>query len=101
MSSLTGVGGTFCASHHTPEGVLHGHSYQVWAYFPDGDARGLQGALRRELDRLDHSHLPDELAWGEAIAEHLGHMLGAAKVRVTRPLEMIEAEWTAQPLIQR
>lgn len=93
MTKITGVGATFCASHHSPEGVLHGHSYQVWAYFEGGDARDHQGRLREAVGALDHTHLPPELAWGEAIAERIGTELGALRVKVTRPLEMIEAEW--------
>lgn len=93
----TGVGGIFSASHDTPEGVLHGHSYEVWAWFPAGeDARDLQARLIEVLAELDHSHLPDELAWGEALAEHIaGRLPGAIEVEVRRPLERIGARWTA------
>ena len=93
----TGVGGIFSASHHTPEGVLHGHSYEVWAWFPAGrDARELQEQLGAVLDELDHQHLDDELAWGEALAEHIAARLpGCTEVEVRRPLERIGARWTA------
>ena len=92
---LTGVGGIFSASHNSPEGVLHGHSYEVWAWFPQDDARELQQKLGAVLDRLDHTHLPDELAWGEALAEHIGGLLpGCCEVEVRRPLERIGARWT-------
>ena len=92
---LTGVGGIFSASHNSPEGVLHGHSYEVWAWFPQADARGLQEKLNEVLAALDHSHLSDELAWGEALAEHLARQLpNCVEVEVRRPLERSGA---AQP----
>lgn len=95
---LTGVGGVFSASHHTPEGVLHGHSYEVWAWFVAGDdARNLQSRLHEVLSVLDHAHLPDELAWGEALAEHISKQLpGCREVEVRRPLEKLGARWMAQ-----
>lgn len=91
---LSGVGGVFSASHNSPEGVLHGHSYEVWAWFPQRDARGLQQRLHAVLERLDHTHLPDELAWGEALAEHIAAQLpDCHEVEVRRPLERIGARW--------
>lgn len=94
---LTGVGGIFSASHNSPEGVLHGHSYEVWAWFPQADARDLQERLNEVLAALDHSHLSDELAWGEALAEHLARQLpNCVEVEVRRPLERIGAKWTAR-----
>jgi hypothetical protein len=93
---LTGVGGIFSASHHSPEGVLHGHSYEVWAWFPQSDARELQRKLEDVLKSLDHTHLPDALSWGEALAEHIGSRLpGCCEVAVIRPLERIGARWRA------
>ena len=93
----TGVGGIFSASHHSPEGTLHGHSYEVWAWFPGGrDARELQDKLNAVLAELDHTHLSDELAWGEALAEHIAVRLpGCIEVEIRRPLERIGARWTA------
>jgi 6-pyruvoyl-tetrahydropterin synthase len=96
---LTGIGGIFSASHNSPEGVLHGHSYEVWAWFPQADARELQERLNEVLAALDHSHLSDELAWGEALAEHLARQLpNCVEVEVRRPLERIGAKWTAREL---
>ena len=95
---LTGVGGVFSASHRSPEGVLHGHSYEVWAWFAQGeDARRLHALLDEVLKALDHTHLSDELAWGEALAEHIAKQLpGCREVEVKRPLERIGARWSAQ-----
>jgi hypothetical protein len=95
---LTGVGGVFSASHESPEGVLHGHSYEVWAWFPRGDARDLQAGLNRVLQELDHTHLPERLSWGEELAEHIGGRLpDCLEVEVRRPLERIGARWIRDP----
>jgi 6-pyruvoyl-tetrahydropterin synthase len=95
---LTGVGGIFSASHHSPEGVLHGHSYEVWAWFPQADARDLQQRLEKVLAAIDHTHLDDDLAWGEALAENIAARLpDCLEVEVRRPLERIGARWRKDP----
>ena len=96
---LTGVGCVFSAAHHTPEGgQLHGHSYEVVAWFLAGeDARILQSRLIAAVRPLDHSLLPPELASGEALAEHIGRGLeGCVEVEIRRPLERIYARWRAE-----
>jgi 6-pyruvoyl-tetrahydropterin synthase len=91
---LTGVGGTFCASHNSPEGVLHGHSYEVRAWFRKADARPLQKRLQDVLAKLDHSHLAGDLVWAEEIAESIAHDLpGCVEVEISRPLERLYARW--------
>lgn len=95
----TGVGAVFSAAHHPPEGgALHGHSYEVTAWFEAGqDARLLQARLADVVAELDHTILPDTLASGEAIAEHVGRRLaGCIEVEISRPLERIHARWTAR-----
>lgn len=95
---LTGVGCVFSAAHHPPEGgALHGHSYEVLAWFEEGaDARELQARLAGAVEPLDHTVLAPELASGEAMAEHLGRSLqGCVEVEVRRPLERIYARWSA------
>ena len=64
------------------EGVLHGHSYEVWAWFLQADARDLQRRLDDVLANLDHTHLDDELAWGEALAEQTDLLVEAIDVVV-------------------
>ena len=96
--TLTGVGCVFSAAHHPPEGGdVHGHSYEVVAWFNAGeDARTLQAQLAAAVHPLDHTVLPPELASGEAIAEHLGRSLdGCVEVEIRRPLERIYARWRA------
>ena len=95
---LTGVGCTFSAAHHPPEGgELHGHSYEVTAWFEAGeDARVLQARLAAAIEPLDHKVLPPELASGEAMAEHVGRSLdGCFEVEISRPLERMYARWRA------
>lgn len=97
-TTLIGVGGTFCASHYSPEGVLHGHSYEVKAWFAwDGprDARCFKAALDVLLKQWDHTVLPDHLAWGEEIARAVGTLAGCVEVEVSRPLERYYARWRA------
>lgn len=92
--TLTEVGGTFCASHHSPEGQLHGHSYEVWAGWHGGDARDHMASLTAVLALYDHTHLPPKLAWGEPLAKAIGEALpGCVEVLVARPLERIRARW--------
>ena len=91
---MTGVGGVFCASHNPKGGgTLHGHTWQITAWFPLSDAETQRARLQDYLKRFDHSHLPDELTWGEDLAERIGLDLGALRVRCDRPLEHIYAEW--------
>lgn len=91
---LTGVGGVFCASHNSPEGALHGHSYEVRAWFRKDDARTLQADLAIVLGQLDHTHLPGEIAWAEDLAERIAHRLpGCVEVEISRPLERLFARW--------
>ena len=95
---LTGVGDIFSAAHQPPEGGdVHGHSYEVTAWFAAGeDARLLQARLAAVLEPLDHTVLAAELASGEAIAEQIGRNLaGCRQVDVSRPLERIYARWIA------
>jgi 6-pyruvoyl-tetrahydropterin synthase len=97
MTKYSGVGGVLSVGHTGPEGVAHGHSYEVVAWYRHGhDARLLQSYLKVVLDKLDHTVLPDELRLGENIAEHIGTQLpGCVEVEVNRPLERIYARWTA------
>ena len=95
---LTGVGGIFSAAHQPPEGGdLHGHSYEVIAWFEAGqDARVLQSRLAAALEAFDHKVLGPETASGESIAERIGLSLaGCRQVDVRRPLERIYARWIA------
>jgi 6-pyruvoyl-tetrahydropterin synthase len=93
---LTGVGATFCASHHDLlSQQMHGHSYEVeaWFAFPEPrDARAPQEALKALLRVWDHTVLEPELASAEAIAAAILQLLPhCVDVRVSRPLERLYA----------
>ena len=97
MTKLSGVGGVLSVGHNSPEGVAHGHSYEVVVWYRFGnDARLLKNHLDTVLGKLDHTFLPDELRLGENLAEHIGGMLpGCIAVECNRPLERIYAKWEA------
>lgn len=95
---LTGVGATFCASHMSPEGEMHGHSYEVVAWFTFDqrqDARVRKAALERVVSAWDHKVLPADMAWGEDLARAVGTLAGCVEVEVRRPLERFYARWSA------
>ena len=93
---LTGVAGHFSATHKSPEGKWHGHTWYVKAWFRNKhrlDARVMQASLNTMLARYDHSELPDNLAWGEDIAREIATLVNCVEVEVSRPAEGIYANW--------
>ena len=97
---LTGVSATISAAHYSRDGNLHGHTWQVVVWFnhtPDLDAEHLNHQVRAYVNaNFDHGLLPDELAWGEDLAERIGTDLHAIAVDVSRPLEGIFAKWVRE-----
>jgi 6-pyruvoyl-tetrahydropterin synthase len=96
-ASLTGAGWFFSASHRDPvRRELHGHSYEVVAWWPaaDGlDACVLQERLKTALQSLDHTTLPDEITRAEDVAFVIGALLiDAVRVDISRPIERIFCE---------
>lgn len=90
---LTGVTEVFSAAHRDPEtGALHGHDYQVTAYFPAKPIVRMEfrrEALREALCSVDHQELPAELWSAEALAEAFLWALSShrcCKVTVARPM---------------
>jgi 6-pyruvoyl-tetrahydropterin synthase len=97
MQSLTGAGWYFSASHRDPvRQELHGHSYEVVAYWPTHpprDAMVLQETLKGVLLGFDHKTLPDEMTRAEDIARAIGSLMdGCVRVRLMRPVERLEAD---------
>lgn len=97
LSDLTGAGWYFSASHRDPvRKELHGHSYEVMAYWPaqpPRDAMVLQWTLRDVLKGFDHKTLPDEMTRAEDIARAIGSLIdGCVRVRLMRPVERLEAD---------
>ncbi len=96
VKCLTGVGWYFSASHRDDvRKALHGHSYEVTAWFdhsPPRDAMVLQAKLRMVLEAFDHKTLPDELTRAEAMAGAIMHLTEACGVELARPLERLYAK---------
>ena len=99
MTKLTGIGFVLSVAHNSPEGVLHGHSYDVTVWYRFGhDARALQRQVEAARAPLDHTLVSDELQLAENLAEYLGKQLpGSVAVDCNRPLERIYARWEATP----
>ncbi len=104
---LTGVGAVLSASHRDQvTGQVHGHTWEITAWFIyDGTDQSIRKyQLNEVVDSLDHRCLPDKIAWGEALAKHIGthmpHGYGygdpaCVAVEANRPLERIYARWEA------
>lgn len=92
-----GVGGIISCAHRDPEtGALHGHTWEIIAWFgKDADARHRAAQLSAVLNELDHTTLPDRLAWGRQIARHVAEKIGwpCCRVEVKRPGERFYAVW--------
>lgn len=95
-SDLTGAGWHFSASHYdNVRQELHGHSYEVVAWFradPPRDAVVLQETLKAVLTGFDHKTLPPELSRAEDIARAVMSLLvDCVGVDVSRPVERLYA----------
>lgn len=90
--SFTGVTSILCAAHRSREGVLHGHTWEITAWWEgEPDAVGKRADLDHYLTIFDHAVLADGLAWGESLGRAILIGLGCAKVEVRRPSERIYA----------
>lgn len=94
---LTGVGFVLSVGHNSPEGVLHGHSYDVTVWYRFGhDVRALQRLAETVRHKYDHAVIPDALQLAEKLAEEIAKDLpGCVAVDCNRPLERIYARWEA------
>lgn len=93
-----GVSGHFSAAHRSRDGMMHGHTWKVLAWFdaaPGADAIVYKAMLDGLLKHWDHTTLPDELAWGEDIARAVGQLVNCVEVIVSREPEGIYARWVA------
>ena len=90
MRSTIGVREVISIAHRPRGGgPLHGHSYEVTAWFDGGqDAVPLKARLKAVVDELDHTELGDDLTRAEDIGAWIGARLPGCKiVDVNRPLE--------------
>jgi len=92
MKVMTGAGAILCAAHRDRGGNMHGHTWEVTAWWADKpDALAKQAALTEYLAFFDHSILADSVAWAEDMAQRIMEDLGCAKVEISRPLERLYA----------
>lgn len=95
VATETGVGAILRVAHRaTTGGAVHGHTYEVVAWFTNGDALDRQAQLEELLKPLDHTTLQPGLSTGEQIALYvLGQLrfFGCVEVEIRRPLERIYA----------
>lgn len=100
--AVTGVRWHFSASHRRPNGAFHGHTWQVRAWWGEGECADLlRSRLKSALRRFDEKQLPDDLSRGEdlarAIAEELDHYsppgICCLAVELAREPEGIFARW--------
>lgn len=90
----TGVDGVICAAHEDEKGQMHGHTWEVQAWFDAGDdAQVHKNSLFLALEDLDHSVLPKHLISGEALSAEIINRLGerCRRVLISRPKEGIHA----------
>lgn len=92
MKTLTGVTGIISAAHRSVDGNLHGHTWEIKAWWYSGEcAVSLKNRLTDYLKIFDHTVLGNTTSWGEALGAAIIHGLGCCKVEVSRPLEGIFA----------
>lgn len=92
MKTMTGVGGIICAAHTDANGRLHGHTWEVIAWW-DGrpDAVSCQVKLNEVLSEFDHTRIDDEISWAEEFGSRIISILKCKRVEINRPLERIYA----------
>lgn len=92
LEVLTGASAVISAAHRARDGNLHGHTWEVTAWWAEGgDAVASQKTLQNYLKLFDHTVLGDDHAWGEALAKAVCLGLKCKKVEVRRPLEGLHA----------
>ncbi len=92
LKVLTGASAILCVAHNAPDGRLHGHTYEVTAWWTGQPcALESQAALTNWLSKFDHQQLPLGMSRAEDIASQCLMALGCVAVDVARPLERIFA----------
>lgn len=92
LKVLTGATAILCAAHRSREGVMHGHTWEItawWTGMPDATVK--QDDLNKYLSVFDHAVLADGLAWAEKLGEAILIGMGCERVEVRRPLERLSA----------
>jgi hypothetical protein len=91
MKIRTGVSAVFCAAHKSREGKIHGHTWEILAWWDSGPETPCAVQKKKELEEylsvFDHTVLADGLSWGEYLGKAILHGMQCCKVEVRRPLE--------------
>lgn len=84
------------AAHCGDDGVMHGHTWRVRAFwnYTGQSALDLKARLERCCDELDHTVLVHELRRAEQLAGYIGRVTEAVRVDVWREAEGMGASWT-------
>lgn len=92
---FTGVGCILDAAHKSKDGVLHGHTWEIeaWWLWDGTGACERQAQLNNLVAAHDHGLLQPEIAWAEQMAEHVGEMLGCESVEIRRDGRRLFARW--------
>lgn len=107
VTKFTGVGTILSAAHRDQRtGKIHGHTWEITAWFKWAgvDQAVHLHCLNEIIKTLDHTCLPDAVAWGEQLAEYIGNQLNlpwcngppltsCVAVDVSRMGERIYARW--------
>jgi hypothetical protein len=96
VSALSWVDTHLCAAHKGDDGVMHGHTWRVRAFwnYTGQSAVDLKDRLERCRRELDHKVLPHELRRAEQLAGYFGRVTEAVRVDVWREAEGMGATWT-------
>jgi hypothetical protein len=92
LKVLTGASAIISAAHRSTDGHLHGHTWEVTAWWSGTPcAVEKQAELTKYLSIFDHTVLGDDARWGEALAQSIMVGMGCERVEVNRPLERLRA----------
>ena len=87
---LTGAGAIFCAAHVDRKNRMHGHTWEVIAWWKGKpDAVQKQQQLAEYLAFFDHSILAPSVSWAEDLAAIIKSDLGCDSVDINHPLERL------------
>jgi hypothetical protein len=96
LKVLSGADAVLSVAHYSPEGMLHGHTYTIRAWWIN-DAEGEMCVIKKQSDLnnwalvFDHAVMPKEFIRAEQLAVKCIKDLGAIRVEVMRPQEGIYA----------
>lgn len=92
MKVLTGARGVLSAAHRSRDGIMHGHTWEIVAWWTgEPDAVEKQRELNDYLKVFDHTVLADGVAWAESLGRAMCMGLECVKVEISRPLEGLYA----------